>query len=182
MNKLLISTVALVALATTVSAEIRPFIGANITQHNASLEGNSKTKLSPSIKIGIMDDAWRAYGTYDSVFKGSLPGVADYIDYGTYTVHMDMIREINEKTDIYFGLHAGWGKASYTLDEDETYLEYNGWFGGLQYGGQVGVLYNITNDFTVEAGAKYSVGTLTDLYEVVSVSTFSVLTGINYRF
>lgn len=178
MNKILLGAITLIPFTIIiVSADVKPFIGTNITQHKTTLSDYTQTKLDISVKIGIMDDTWRVYGTHETIFKGILPGVIDYIDYSAYTINADMIQEITKETDIYFGLHAGYGNGYYVNNE------YNGWYnGGPQYGGQVGILYHITKGFTTEAGIKYSMCVLSDSYNVLNATNVSLLTGINYKF
>ena len=180
MNKLLISTIALVALTTTVSADMKPFVGVNLSQYNSTVTqygaaGELSTSyFSPSIKGGVIDETYRAYAHYETLYQGNNLYLS--AEYTTLTINVEMIRKLTEEVDGYFGVHTGYG----TIDYAVAYG--TGAFAGLQYGVQGGVLFNITDALTVEGGAKYTMASLSNTVDILKINTLSLLAGINFRF
>ena len=181
MNKILISAMALVALITTVSAEIKPFIGIDIVNQKtaASITGLvtdgsypytipyvnysqqfSTSNNAPSFKVGLIDDNYRIYLNYSKPYDENVPyenegytGDTVNIFYESINLNMDGIYNIQKNAALYFGVHVGQG--SLHLGKGSlTILGYEN--SGLEYGVQTGFIFNINKNFYAEAGVKYT--------------------------
>ena len=159
MNKLLISTMAIVALATTVSAEPQFFIGADMVRHttHASLvfEGSatvnnvsyaryalygSDNDTSPNFKAGMIDKDYRVYVNFDKAYD-------EYtVSYSSVNLNYDRFFNISTQTDLYVGGHIGQGEFGILGRKDS----------GFQFGFQAGLIQNITENISFEVGTKYT--------------------------
>ena len=151
---------AIVALATTVSAEPQFFIGADMVRHttHASLvfEGSatvnnvsyaryalygSDNDTSPNFKAGMIDKDYRVYVNFDKAYD-------EYtVSYSSVNLNYDRFFNISTQTDLYVGGHIGQGEFGILGRKDS----------GFQFGFQAGLIQNITENISFEVGYKYTI-------------------------
>ncbi|MEN8302862.1 MAG: hypothetical protein ABFQ64_02175 [Campylobacterota bacterium] len=184
MKKILLSIASLAVITTSAMAEDKFFIGLDLVHHDVTfslsdtysgMSGSGEdSHVAPSFKIGMVADEYRLYGRYDIAYD-------EYgISYDSLDLNLEGLHSLSMNTNLYYGLHAGMGWfdiAGIVTDE------------GPQYGLQAGVIQDINQNLSLEAGIRYTIATagfyFADGIDSLTLDADSVLAlsvGVNFKF
>ena len=197
MKRLLIGT-SLLLVGINTMAQSEYFIGANVSNSNASIEtsyeytsstthavGNGSKSDSDTnihLKIGINKANNRYYLQYGTLYDGYINNYS--ISYKTININYDTLLEKTSNGLIPFiGLHIGQG----TLELNNVETD------GTEWGFQTGIINNINKNIQFETGLRYSIasanfsvtlidGDTTQVYDVSADDAIELYVGFNYKF
>lgn len=148
------------------------FIGADFGRASVKADGDhlhdsSINDLSLGFRAGVNNDEYRIYGLLsngvssdeDESYSNGFEEEEENLKYAQLTANIDFFFPINEKLKAFAGPHLGWAFATVEIDSNETNSA-SETASGLAYGGQFGVIFDVTGNFNIEAGYMHTFTTI----------------------